>query len=327
MTTMADISVIIPCYNAERYLSVCLESLKAQKTPEIEMIFIDDGSTDRTGAMLDAFAEIEPRAKVVHTENHGVSAARNKGISMARGSYIAFVDADDALEENSLTQLFQAAKRSGTQITSANHMLFDMEKKQRLPVSIDPVVQQPLEIVKEIIHMHRIYNNIWNKLYERELFDNGLRLDESVRIGEDALLNLQLYLRARKVAHLDASTYVYRVHGNSAMAKIRSHCDAHEPMMRSMNVILQREGVKELFFRDYLQSCIWMHEKELGISASMRVFNRKIRPAVLEGVDAKRIPKKDALVYRLVCLGGFPAFYMLMRVKEKIIRKKWGIRR
>lgn len=93
MISEYDISVIVPCYNANRYLNVCLESLKAQRSPQIEMIFIDDGSTDSTGAMLDAFARTEPRAKVIHERNEGVSAARNRGIAMAKGRYIAFMDA------------------------------------------------------------------------------------------------------------------------------------------------------------------------------------------------------------------------------------------
>ena len=111
-----DISVIVPCYNAQRFLSVCLESLKAQTSPEIEMIFIDDGSTDETGGMLDRFAEGEPRAVVVHQKNAGVSAARNRGIDMAGGRYIAFMDADDALEENGLFVLYQHALHSNAQI-------------------------------------------------------------------------------------------------------------------------------------------------------------------------------------------------------------------
>ena len=181
MTEVCDISVIVPCYNANRYLNICLESLKAQRTPNIEMIFIDDGSTDATGAILDAFARTESRAKVVHVHNEGVSAARNRGISMATGRYIAFVDADDVLEENALSILYQAAMRTGAQITSANHTLFDVERGCRVPVEIEPVVPQPSEIVREIIHMHRIYNNLWNKLYVRELFADGMKTCASAR--------------------------------------------------------------------------------------------------------------------------------------------------
>ena len=326
MNQRADISVIVPCYNADRYLNVCLESLKAQKTPLIEMILIDDGSTDATGAILDAFAAGEPRARVLHMPNSGVSAARNRALELATGRYIAFVDADDALEENGLMLLFQHAVRTGAQIVSANHTVFDMEKSQRVRVEIEPVVQQPSEIVKEIIHMHRIYNNLWNKLYASELL-SGLRLDERVRIGEDALLNLQVFQRARRVSHLSECTYVYRVHSTSAMARIQGYSQAHQPMLRSMSEILLGEGIKELYFRDFLQSCVWIDEKERGIRQTMARFDEHIRPLVLEGIRADRIPQKDRMIFQLVCRGLFPAFYQLMRVREKITGKRWGIRR
>lgn len=321
-----DISIIVPCYNAERYISVCLESLRAQKRPVVEMIFIDDGSKDATGAILDSFAKEEPRAKVVHIPNGGVSAARNRGLSMATGRYIAFVDADDALEESGLLTLYHEAVRTGAQIVSANHTLFDMEKNERVRVEVKPVTQEPMEIVREIIHMHRIYNNLWNKLYDRALFE-GLSLDEGVRIGEDALLNMQLFLRARKTVHLDAYTYVYRVHSQSAMAGVRGHSQAHQPMLRSMSAILLREGVKEMFFKDFLQSCVWIDEKERGIRACMKTFRERVYPLAMEGVEEDRIPQHDQRLYRLVKTGCFPAFYMLMRVVEKLTGRRWGIRR
>ena len=327
MSKQADISIIVPCYNAQRYLNVCLESLKAQKEPQLELIFIDDGSTDETGAMLDAFAAEDTRAKVFHIPNGGVSHARNLGLDHASGRYIAFVDADDALEENSMRLLHEEAIRTGAQIVSANHTLFDEERSERIPVELPPVEQLPDKIAEEIIHMHRIYNNIWNKLYVRELFEGGLSLDETVRIGEDALLNLQLYMRAKRVGHLPEYTYVYRIHGHSAMAGIKGYSEAHQPMLRSMRAILLRKGAKELNFRDYLQSCIWMDEKESGIVACMRRFNKAIRPLVLDGVEEKRILQRDRQLYRLTVRGYFPAYYIFQRVREKITGRKWGIRR
>ena len=327
MTQNVDISVIVPCYNAQRYLSVCLESLKAQKQPEIEFILIDDGSTDTTGARLDEFAAKEPRAKVIHTQNGGVSAARNRGIAEASGRYVAFVDADDALEEDALLRLYRAAAKSGAQITAADHVLFDMESSSRVPVMTEPVAQQPMEIVREIIHMHRIYNNLWNKLYDRSLFEGGLSLEEGVRIGEDALLNLQLYLRARKVVHLEETTYVYRIHRQSAMATISGYRQAHIPMITAMDRILRENGIKERFFRDYLQSCIWMVEKEAGIVAAMRVFNREIRPLAIGDIRKERLSRRDVRLYAAVKMGMFPAFYLGARLMEKITGRKWGIRR
>ncbi|MBQ7887638.1 MAG: glycosyltransferase family 2 protein [Clostridia bacterium] len=326
MIKQADISIIVPCYNAERYLGVCLESLKAQKGPSLEMIFIDDGSSDATGGMLDRFAAGEPRVKVLHIPNGGVSAARNLGLDQASGRYIAFVDADDALEACSMKLLYEEAERTGAQIVSANHTLFDVEKGERIPVEIPPVEQLPGSIVCEIIHMHRIYNNIWNKLYVRSLFD-GVRLDESVRIGEDALLNLRLFLRARRVAHLKDYTYVYRIHGSSAMAGVRAHSEAHQPMLRGMSRVLLEAGVKELYFRDFLQTCVWIDEKKRGIRACMKTFDALVRPLALEGVEKTKLNMQDAKLYWMVDKGLFPAFYVLMRVWEKLTGKRWGIRR
>jgi len=326
MSKQADISIIVPCYNAQRYLNVCLESLRAQKGPQLEMIFIDDGSTDETGAVLDAFAAEDVRAKVYHIPNGGVSHARNLGLDHASGRYIAFLDADDALEENAMQLLFDEAICTGAQIVSANHTLFDVEKNERIPVKIPPVDQLPDRIVEEIIHMHRIYNNIWNKLYDRSLFD-GVRLDESVRIGEDALLNLKLFLRAKKVAHLDMCTYVYRIHGGSAMAGVIDHAKAHQPMLQGMNRILLGEGVKELYFRDYLQTCVWIDEKQRGIRACMKTFDARVRPLVMQGMEKSKLNRQDARLYQIVQMGLFPAFYMLMRVWEKLTGKRWGIRR
>lgn len=326
MESQPDISVIVPCYNAERYLSVCLESLKAQRQPEIQMILIDDGSTDATGEMLERFARSDPRARVIHVENGGVSFARNRGLALAGGRYIAFVDADDALEENALKRLYDFAEQTGAQIVSANHTLFDMDKGQRVPVEVPPVMQEPAEIAREIIHMHRIYNNVWNKLYDRALLAD-LRMDEGVRIGEDALFNLQLYLRAERVAHLPQYTYVYRVHSRSAMAGVRGYSEAHQPMLRGMNAILLESGEKERYFKDFLQSCVWIDEKERGIRACMRTFEARVSPLVVSGVREEALSEADAKLYRLVKGGRFPAFYTMMRVREKVIRRKWGIRR
>lgn len=326
MNKQADISIIVPCYNAAKYLDVCLESLKAQKRPELEMIFIDDGSTDETGGMLDCFAAGEPRAKVLHTQNGGVSAARNLGLHHASGRYIAFVDSDDALQERAMELLFAEAQKSGAQIVSANHTLFDVDKGERIPVETEPVAQVPERIACEIIHMHRIYNNIWNKLYDSRLFD-GVRLDEGVRIGEDALLNLKLYLRAKKVSHIQDDTYVYRIHTSSAMAGVREHSEAHQPMLRGMSRILQEESVKERFFCDFLQTCVWIDEKKRGIRASMKTFDQRVRLLAMEGVDPSKLSRQDARLYQMVDNGLFPAFYVLMRVREKLTGKRWGIRR
>ncbi|MBQ4265751.1 MAG: glycosyltransferase family 2 protein [Clostridia bacterium] len=330
MNEQADISIIVPCYNAEKHLPDCLASLKAQRGPCIEMIFIDDGSVDATGRILDDFAAGDPRASVVHIPNGGVSAARNRGLDMATGRYIAFLDADDTLEKDALEMLYALAVSSGAQIVSADHLVYDLDHHLTLRVTEDGLISliecEPYRLVQQIIHMDRIFNNIWNKLYARPLFD-GLRLDEEVRIGEDALLNIQLYLRAEKIAHLPEFTYVYRIHSASAMAGVKNHSEAHQPMLRSMSRILLEAGVKERYFKDFLQTCIWIDEKQRGIRACMRTFDQRVRPLAMEGVQREKLGEENQRLFDLISRGMFPAFYVLMRIREKLTGRKWGIRR
>ena len=317
-----DISVIVPCYNAERYLDVCLSSIRMQIGPSLQILLIDDGSTDATGAILDRYAAEDPRAEVVHILNRGVSAARNHALSIATGRYIFFVDADDALEENALNLLFQTAESIGADIVSACHTLFDMKTQRRIPVVAEGISENPRDVVRSIIHMHRIYNNLWNKLYAAALFDDGMRLDESVRIGEDALLNLQLYFRAKRITHIPQYTYVYRIHDHSAMSGIGDYAGAHQPMLRAMSRILLLLGAKGFFFRDFLESCVWIHEKETGIRAAMKRFHADIRPLVMEGLSEMDIPQSDLKLYRAVQKGLFPAWYMLSRIQKKLTMNK-----
>lgn len=179
-----------------------------------------------------------------------------------RGGILRSLDADDVLEENALSILYQAAVKSGAQITSANHTLFDVERGCRVPVEIEPVVPHAVGNVREIITCTAFITTCWNKLYVRELFEDGLRLGESVHIGEDALLNLQLYLRAKNIAaYFRSHLCLPRTQqlGDGEYGALQPGTPA---MLQSMSAILLREGVKELYFRDFLQSCVWVDEKE-----------------------------------------------------------------
>lgn len=96
------VSIIVPIYNAEQYISKCIESILAQTYRDFELILVDDGSTDMCGKICDEYAKQDSRVHVIHQENKGVSAARNAGISLAKGEYIMFVDSDDFITENML---------------------------------------------------------------------------------------------------------------------------------------------------------------------------------------------------------------------------------
>ena len=320
---MYAISVIIPCYNAGNYLPACLASLRVQRVADAQFLFIDDGSSDATGRMLDEFARIEPRACVIHQKNAGVSAARNRGIALAQGKYLAFLDADDAYEEDALERLYCLAEKTGAEIVSADHTIFEERTQQRRAVVQTPPPSSAADVVEWILGMHRIYNNLWNKLYVKTLFDRpSMRLNEEIRIGEDAALNLQLYLSARRIAHLSERTYVYRVHKNSAMASVPGgYARAHERMLQNMALTLSRWGVKEKYFERFLMSAMWIDEKEKGVFQAAADFEAHVRPLLVSGIDAQKLSGEGKRLYRLIGMGLFPAYYIARHARIKLQRQ------
>lgn len=321
---MYAISVIVPCYNAQAHLPACLASIRAQRMEAVEYIFIDDGSTDATAQELERFAAVQPHVRIVHQKNAGVSAARNRGIEMARGKYLAFLDADDAYEEDALMQLYQMAEMTDAEITSADHTIFYESTQERVPVVQSPLPVSAQEVVEWIIGMHRVYNNLWNKLYRRELFEReSMRLDERIRIGEDAALNLQLYLCARRIVHLPHRTYVYRVHERSAMACVPGgYAQAHESMLVNMACTLARWGVKEKYFDAFLFSAMWIDEKEKGVFRAAKDFDGFVRSLVMSGIEPKKLSGRGRRLYRLSALGLFPAYYLARHALRKLQKKR-----
>ncbi len=318
---MYDLSVVIPCYNAGRYLEACLKSLQGQELTNAEFIFVDDGSTDGSDALLDEFAENDRRARVLHLENGGVSRARNIAIDMARGRYLAFVDADDALEPGALSRLLALADARQADIVSADHVVV-MDGGERREVRLGTPDEDPVEVVGRIVSMHPIYNNLWNKVYSRALFEDGAcRLEPDIRIGEDAVLNARLYARARRIAHLPEVLYAYRVHGQSAMAgAAKDYCARHQPMLRGLSRALLDTGLKERFFRAFVMSAMWVREKEFGVRAAAAAFGAQVRALALEGVDPARLRGKNRRAYGLIRLHLFPAWY----VAHHFFKKRGG---
>lgn len=315
---MYDLSVIIPCYNIGKFLTACLMSLKAQAIERAEFIFVDDGSTDGSDALLDEFAEEDRRTRVLHLENGGVSRARNIAIDMARGRYIAFLDADDMLAPGALRRLLDLAHAQDADIVSADHAVLYEDGAQR-EVRLKEAQTDPAAVAGLIVAMHPIYNNLWNKLYRRSLFeDAACRLDPGIRIGEDAVLNVRLYAGAKRIAHLGEVLYTYRVHGQSAMAAAaKDYCRQHQPMLRGLSAALLDTGLKERYFYAFVMSAMWTHEKEHGVRRAALAFGAQVRGLALAGIDPARLQGKGRRLYRLIRLHVFPAWYVLRHLYDK----------
>lgn len=214
------ISVIVPIYNVESYLSDCLESIIAQTYTDLEIILVDDGSPDRCGRICEEFAEKDERITVLHKENGGVSSARNAGIDIAGGEYIAFVDSDDTLRPDMYRTLYELIVSAGADLAVCNNTITTREGKrvQQDYKAFEGRVFSGREAVG-LCFKRKISVTPWDKLYRRELFSK-LRFPQK-RVFEDYILAPELYRSRKTVVFTDRPLYNYIIRPGSTIWKTR----------------------------------------------------------------------------------------------------------
>ncbi|GEM_PF-361190 len=213
---MPRVSVIIPCYNVEQYLPECLDSILNQTLKDLEIILINDGSTDGSGQIIDSYAQADPRFIIVHQKNMGVSAARNKGLTLASAPYILFIDSDDWIEAEMIKALYQKAERTSADIVVCNYHeeLFGKTNTDVLNLNEEEIILEEIGLSHYYFQQltdqsHGGY--VWNKLYKsKKIFQSGLNFSPSITSAQDILFNLCLFLHVRKIAVLSKSFYHYR---------------------------------------------------------------------------------------------------------------------
>ncbi len=207
------ITVIIPAYNIEAYLGKCLEGVLAQTCRELEIILVDDGSTDGTGAVCDAFAARDERIRVIHQSNGGLSRARNAALETANGDWIAFVDGDDLIPPEACEKLLSCGEKTGADLVIGQRIKFTGNSPAPAPAEKkEPELLKAEEALLRIFY-RRLPCYAWGKLYRRRLFDN-LRFPEGM-IFEDTWLVPDLVSRAEKIAVIPDVVYLYRQTENS----------------------------------------------------------------------------------------------------------------
>lgn len=206
------VSVILPVYNTSNSLDRCVNSILKQTLRSIELIIVDDGSTDDSGKLADAYALKDDRIHVIHQENAGVDAARNTGIAIAKGEYIAFVDSDDYADEKLYETLYNASQESKADIVSCS-MYRVWENKSVLVESKDRIIDMngapraPV-INRCVFGSYRYRMSVWGKLYRKSLIDQYEIWYWGKRMG-DVLFNIKALMVADTVQILSAPLYFY----------------------------------------------------------------------------------------------------------------------
>ena len=263
---MAKISVIIPVYNTEKYLRCCLDSVTEQTLRDIEIVCVNDGSTDGSLAILRKYAAKDKRIIVINQANKGLSAARNAGLKIATADYISFIDSDDFVYVAFLEQLYHAIQNNNSDIAGCDFVKI-RGSREYLPSNkgSEKIYESALNVLlnrKNFIHF-----NVWNKLYRRELI-REIPFIEGMYY-EDWVFNTCVFAKAKSFVWINVPLYGYRISENSIMRSSYS--------IKKMNdYVVGIEGVYNFFCENYPN--LWEQVKQTRIARTIKMMmNSAIR--------------------------------------------------
>jgi len=214
---METISVIIPVYNVERYIDKCLRSVLDQSYKQLEVIIVDDGSTDNCPDICDNYAATDRRVKVIHQQNRGVSAARNAGIKRAGGNLITFVDADDNIALDMLRLLHETMTQYNADVSICGLSTFIEGQQPTADYARNHINELPqIAALKKLLYQTGISNAVFGKLYKKDLFAS-IEYNENISYGEDLEINYKLIAGSKRVITSTAKKYYYLQRQGSAM--------------------------------------------------------------------------------------------------------------
>lgn len=211
------VSVIVPIYNVEKYLKRCVESLINQTYKNIEILLIDDGSTDSSAEICNKLEKVDSRIKVYHKENGGLGSARNYGYKYAKGEYILFLDSDDYIELNTIENMMEYSEYD---IVCCGFDRVDEETKKVYSQEMIKMPFDELEITdKTIMETAFLSPSGWGKLFKKELLSN-IKFSEDKRAVEDTLFYLEVIPKAKKIKYIKKILWHYMVRENSLIMSI-----------------------------------------------------------------------------------------------------------
>ncbi|SFO24732.1 Glycosyltransferase involved in cell wall bisynthesis [Pseudobutyrivibrio sp. UC1225] len=221
------VSIIVPAYNVEKYIEKCIESILAQTYREIEVLVVDDGSTDDTWAHIETLMKKDSRVKGLHKENSGVSATRNYALDHANGTYLQFVDADDYLKVDATETLVDALESSGATWVSCQHHCVDengdFHGEYDFLKGVFDISSQRVrfEFIRDNILEYKIGYEVWSKIYISSIIrEHNIRFNENCHMGEDLAFNICYGFYADSINCIEDRIYYYVTRSGSAMACI-----------------------------------------------------------------------------------------------------------
>lgn len=221
---MKKVSIVVPVYNMEKYLEKCMDSLVNQTLEDIEIIVVNDGSTDNSIKILKKYKKKYPdKLIIIDQENQGISVARNNGIDISTGKYIGFVDSDDYVKYDMFENLYNKIEKSKADIVVCNYQKYFMKSEDYINIDMVKNINKN-NIFEEPAILNNIYFAPWNKLYKQSLFD-GIRFPIQKKY-EDINAILKVFSKAKKIDKISDYLYIYRINENGETLTINKKiCD------------------------------------------------------------------------------------------------------
>lgn len=281
---MRMISIIVPVYNNARELPRCLDSLLAQDVANLEIIAVNDGSTDESAAILEAYARKHPNIRVISQENRGVTAARLAGLAAASAEVIGFADADDTVDADLYARLLRNMTEFDADISHCGfRMAFPDGRVHYFHNTGEKEIQSPKEALQALLSGQRIEPSLCTKLFRRELFAQLQSLmPEDIRVNEDLLMNFLLFSKANKVVYEDFCGYCYWVRADSAARQgLNLHRIADPIRVKQRILDIAPASVKNDAQRALLSTCIYVYNSILLAEGDFAENRRQVRQQIL----------------------------------------------
>lgn len=309
------ISAIIPVYNSEEYLEECIKSLINQSLKEIEMIFINDGSRDNSLSILEKYKKIDKRIKIINQSNSGPSNARNRGLQIAKGEYISFIDSDDWIDINMYKEMYSIAQSENADIVISDMIKYYSKEDYKYVKELNlPQGLYTGEIIIEKIVSKYFKNSLCNsmadKIFKSDIIrEHSICLDESLYYAEDWKFNVDFLKYTNRAYYMNKAFYYYRRNYESSSCKYNEDTFSHNGITLYNNRkiyakyfnINEFEGAEELL--NIMKHCIIMEvsQKEVSIKRKINRINTiinmsEVNEAIIH-VCKNKLSLKDKIFY------------------------------
>ncbi len=299
------ISVILPVYNGEDFLERCIDSILNQTEPNLELILVDDGSTDASWAICDRYAREDARVRVLHKPNGGLSHSRNAGIALARGQYLAFVDADDWLEPEMYQRMLRAREEESCDAVACGFRRVYRDRCEPETFEKEATLRHDgIRGLAEDLMKARVFGSVWRWLYAREAVMR-CRYDEEVRYGEDLLYNLEFLKHADCIRLIPDVLYNYnKTNENSICARSEYDPDARYTLLLQKQLKLNEYWKFTLdpqeFYRIYVDMMFQFLVRKLEEGGNEKLVERFLTEGFFAGCC--RYDANIPLRRRIVCV-------------------------